>query len=210
MDYGVQFTSSRKFLTISPIVLWVLTWSLVISTQPLLKQSYILISRRYIDVLYKPALCGLHLVACSSGSGVHAMWKQHVDGIIWKLLVPLALTILHKFSKTLTTSLSLQVYSCQFLHKIRPHTFPGEHVLPPQRPPPQAASVSRSSDIWDQQILTELTEHWSVSTVVDLLTVRSFQKLTSTDCPVLTVQLAKYVQLLKVRCCCCLLKGFFY
>lgn len=108
MDYGVQFTSSRKFLTISPIVLWVLTWSLVISTQPLLKQSYILISRHYIDFLYKPALCGL--LACSSGSGVHAMWKQHVDGIIWKLLVPLALAILHKFSKTLTTSLSLCRY----------------------------------------------------------------------------------------------------
>lgn len=153
--------------------------------------------RCYIDFLDRTALCGLHswffyLIPCSCGNVVHAMWRQHVDGIIWKLFLP---AVLQKFSKTLTTFLSLQVYSCQFLHKIRSHTFPGQHVLPPQRPPPQVASVSWSSDIWDQQILTELTEYWIISTVIDLLTVRSFQKLTRTDCPVLTVQLIKCVQL---------------
>lgn len=49
------------------------------------------------------------------------------------------------------------VHSCQFLHKIRCHTFPNQYELPPQRPPPKVASVSRRTDIWDQQILTELT-----------------------------------------------------
>ncbi|XP_074501313.1 ORM1-like protein 2 isoform X1 [Sebastes fasciatus] len=78
MDYGVQFTSSRKFLTISPIVLY--------------------------------------------------------------------------------------VHSCQFLHKIRCHAFSNQHQLPPQRHPPKAASVSRSTDIWDQQILTEETERWILTT----------------------------------------------
>ena len=59
------------------------------------------------------------------------------------------------------TVLSPQVYSCQFLHKIRRHTFPDQHELPPECPPPEVASVSRSADFWNQQILTEL---WILTT----------------------------------------------
>lgn len=52
------------------------------------------------------------------------------------------------------------VYPCQFLHKIRPHTFCNQHKLPPKCPPSEVASVSRCTDIWDQQVLTELSSHW--------------------------------------------------
>lgn len=96
----------------------------------------------------------------------------------------LALAVTQRFAETLTAVLSLQAHSRQFLHKIRSHTFPDQHLLPPQRPAPQIASVSWSSDIWDQQILTELTERWIISTAVDLLTSGGSQKLTRTDCPV--------------------------
>lgn len=139
MDYGVQFTSSRKFLTISPIVLWV--------------------SFRFLPV---PRL-------------VYQMFKQLTS--VWE----------PGSSSSCTGSLkgwqlfSLQVYSCQFLHKVRPHTFPDQHLLPPQRPPPQVASVSWSSDIWDQQILTE---DRIAPALIDSLTTWGYQGLTGTGGPV--------------------------
>lgn len=199
MDYGVQFTSSRKFLTISPIVLWVsfrfFKWSLVSFTQQILMQMiYYAALLHWLSGQICIMWSGFRfffkkktLIPCTYGdvwymwcnSSTSHMWLIKLDVIIWKLLLPLL-----GFGKTLTAILSLQAHSCQFLHKIRSHTFPDQHLFPPQRPPPQIASVSWSSDIWDQQILTELTEHWIISTVVDLLTVGGSQKLTRRDCPV--------------------------
>lgn len=55
-----------------------------------------------------------------------------------------------------TFLMSPQVHSCKFLHKIWSSTFLYQHKLPPQRSSPEVASVSWSTDIWNQQILTYL------------------------------------------------------
>lgn len=50
-------------------------------------------------------------------------------------------------------SCPFQVFSNQLLHQVRPDTLRNQHYLPYERPDPQTASVSRSPDLWDQQVL---------------------------------------------------------
>lgn len=76
--------------------------------------------------------------------------------------------------------MSPQVHSCKFLHKIWSSTFLYQHKLPPQRSSPKVASVSWSTDIWNQQILTYLkkkidfsSQHWTC-TFVFLATIPHF------------------------------------
>lgn len=79
-----------------------------------------------------------------------------ISGLLWPFdhISSVTLWVFWGVYSHVSLSLSLQVYSRQFLHEIRPHAFPNQHELPPQCPPPKVASISRSTDIWDQQILT--------------------------------------------------------
>lgn len=66
-----------------------------------------------------------------------------------------------QFSSPSVPTLPLQVFSNQLLHQVRPDTLHHQHHLPHERADPQTASVPRSPDLWDQQVLSGWRRRWA-------------------------------------------------
>lgn len=95
MDYGVQFTSSRKFLTISPIVLWV--------SFGFLRGQWSVLPNIFWSSVYVALLCFIDALDKTA-----LLLSSNVT--IWTLFLPLVLAVVQRFCKMLTAVLFADIF----------------------------------------------------------------------------------------------------